>query len=203
MPLLPKKYPHLDLPANRHLKPEQVAKEIKELIKSEQRRRMYRKIGYCLQPESFNLGGLSRVDILAGTDHPYPQGPDPKTWSGPWTTVTNPEEIARHVCAANTRQYHQATNTPFASEPLASYIGPEANTPGADNLLCGIMPPDETTFLLQPETLQLLRTITAKDSQHAHPGLDINISVEAFQSCYKAVKENTSSSPSGHHVGHY
>ncbi len=201
--IVTKRHPHLDLPANRHLKPEQVAKEIKELIKREQRRRMYRKIGHCLQPESFNFGGLSRGDIPAGTDQPYPQGPDPKNWSGLWTTVTNPEEIAMHVCAANTRQYHQATNTPFATEPLAFYIGSEADTLGADNLLRGNMPPDDTTHLLQPETIQLLRTVATNNMQHAHPGLDINISVEAFQSCYKAVKENTSSSPSGHHVGHY
>jgi hypothetical protein len=56
--IVTKKYPHLDLPANRHLKPEQVAKEIKELIKREQRRRMYRKIGHCLQPESFILAAF-------------------------------------------------------------------------------------------------------------------------------------------------
>jgi hypothetical protein len=57
--IVSKQYPHLDLPANKHLKPEQVAKEIKELIKREQRRKMYRKFGHCLQPDSFNLGGLS------------------------------------------------------------------------------------------------------------------------------------------------
>jgi len=27
------------------------------------------------------------------------------------------EELATTVCAANAAQYHQATNTPFASEP--------------------------------------------------------------------------------------
>jgi hypothetical protein len=181
-------------------------REAKEYAKSCQinhRRRMYRKNDHCLQLESFNLGGQSRVDIPAGTDQLYPQGPDPKNWSEPWTTVTNPEEIARHVCTANTRQYHQATNTPFATEPLVSYIGPEANTLGTDNLLRRNMPPDETTLLLQPETIQLLRMVATNNTQHAHPGLDINISVEAFQSCYKAVKENTSSSPSGRHVGHY
>jgi hypothetical protein len=63
--IVSKRYPHLDLPANRHVKPEYVAKELKELIKREQKRRMYRKIGHCLQPESSNLGCLSRVDIPA------------------------------------------------------------------------------------------------------------------------------------------
>jgi hypothetical protein len=65
------------------------------------------------------------------------------------------------------------------------------------------LPPDDITHLLQPETLQLLQMITTTNTQHAHPSVDVNISVEAFQSCYKAEKENTSSSPSGRHVGHY
>jgi hypothetical protein len=164
---------------------------------------MYRKIGQCLQPDSFNLGGLARVDIPAGHDAPYPHGPDPKTWTGPWTTVTNPEDIAQHVCTANTRQYNQAVNTPFATEPLASYVGTTAATIADEDLISGNLPPEDILHLLQPETAQLLRTISTRNTQQAHPSVDIEISMEAFQSCYKAVRESTSSSPSGRHVGHY
>ena len=61
----------------------------------------------------------------------------------------------------------------------------------------------KSLIYLQPETVQLLQTITSPATNHAHPSVDIEITTEAFQSCYKMVKERTSSSPSGRHVGHY
>jgi hypothetical protein len=201
--IVTKQFPHLDTPGNLHLKPAKVAHKLRELIKSEQRQRMYRKIGRCLQPNSENLGGLARVDIPAGNGHPYPDGPDPKTWTGAWTTVTLPEEIARHACASNTRQYNQAANTPFATEPLATYIGPAATADGADQILRGEPTPEAVHPLLQPETLQLLHTISSTSKAISSPPVEVDISFEAFQSCYKTVTENTSSSPSGRHVGHY
>jgi hypothetical protein len=130
---------------------------------------MYRKIGHCLQPNTDNKKGLSRVDIPADNPLPYPDGPDHKIWTGAWTTVTNPESIVRHACAANTRQYNQASTTPFAQEPLLSYIGSTANMPGAHDILQGSMPPDDLLHLLQPETAQLLKTISTRANYHQHP----------------------------------
>jgi hypothetical protein len=75
--------------------------------------------------------------------------------------------------------------------------------PGAHDILQGSMPPDDLLHLLQPETAQLLRTISTRANQHQHPALPLEITTEAFQSCYTIVKECTSSSPSGRHVGHY
>ncbi len=49
---------------------------------------------------------LSRVDIPSGSNLPYPEGLDPKQRTGSWSLVTLPEDIAHHICAANTRQYH-------------------------------------------------------------------------------------------------
>ncbi len=49
--------------------------------------------------------------------------------------ITNPEAIARYICATNTRQYTQSANTPFVMEPLATYVGHHADNSGADDLL--------------------------------------------------------------------
>jgi hypothetical protein len=54
---------------------------------------------------------------------PYPIGPDPKTWTGPWQTVTDPTTIAQHVSTTNAQQYNEAHDTPFGQEPLQSYVG--------------------------------------------------------------------------------
>jgi hypothetical protein len=84
---------------------------------------------------------LNSVDVPATSDKPYPEGPDPKSWTGPWKTVSQPEEIANYVIAANARQYHQAHDTPFGSEAISSYFGYRADTAGADALVNGQLPP--------------------------------------------------------------
>ncbi len=89
---------------------------------------MYQTISTVLQPKSLNSGGLSHVNIPSASPEPFPAGPDPKTWKRSWDTITNPEEIARHVCASNVHQYHQSSVTPFAMAPLATYLGTDAST---------------------------------------------------------------------------
>jgi hypothetical protein len=162
---------------------------------------MYKQIGRQLHPERINLGGLSSVDIFAGSDQSFPYGPDPKTWTGPWHSITNPDQIARHVCAANHRQYHQANSTPFASEPLLSHFGFCGNLDGATSLLNEHLPPPEITSQLLPETNQILSTLM-KPSFGAKSSSG-TITKEAFSSLYKILLEATSSSPSGRHFGHY
>ncbi len=116
-------------------------------------------IGSALQPNTPNHGGLTRVDIPSGSTLPFPDGPDPKTWEGEWSSITDPELIATHVCAANARQYNMASHTPFATEPLASYFGAQADAPGTDSLLQGDLPPESILSLLQPETIAMLETM--------------------------------------------
>jgi hypothetical protein len=69
---------------------------------------MYQQIGGVSQPETLNRGGLARINIPDSSPDSYPDGPEPKKWKGEWTTLTNPEEIARHTGAAKSWQYYQA-----------------------------------------------------------------------------------------------
>ncbi len=74
-----KRCPILDEPQFRHLRAEQVAHGIKELIKQENKKRMHQQIGIVLQPDFFNQGGLTRVDVPAdGIEEPFPIGSDPR-----------------------------------------------------------------------------------------------------------------------------
>jgi hypothetical protein len=105
--IISRRCPFLDDPRNRHMKPEKIAHEIRELKKREKKRSMFRQISHCLLSDNLNLGGLSAVHIPAGNSQPFPVGPDPKTWKGAWTTITNPDHIAHHICSSNTRQYNK------------------------------------------------------------------------------------------------
>ena len=176
-------------------------KELHRIIRRESNKQLHRKIGYLLKPEKFS-GGLNSVDIPAGSDQPFPSGPDPKLWEGTWHVITDPDKITTHVAASNSRQYNQATNTPFGQEPLQSLYGYKGDTPAAEALISGQLPPKQVMEQLLPETQALLRYLTIAAATTPNP-IQPNITCNQFTSLYTAMAEGTSSSPSGRHIGHY
>ncbi len=178
------------------------AKQIKALKKREFRKRLFKKISNTLADDQENFGGLVRVDIPAtNTLEPYPIGPDPKTWTGPWCPITDPDLIAKHVCAANTRQYNQAENTPFGTGYLADHLKDYTFDSTAPQILQGSfpIPPDQIQL---PETRAILNTLATPLPLPQTTKVP-EITVKQFQAAYRTVKEATSSSPFGRHVGHY
>ncbi len=147
--------------------------------------------------------GLSRIDIpdSSATNWRFGDPSTPKSWSGPWRSIAHPTEIAQIVKIMNITQYHQAFSTPFGSGPLAQAIGRNAESLQSTQLLAGQMCNLPLESLL-PETVQILHTL---DSSHPtlHPKQTPEISESEFISAYKCLREDTSSSPSGRHVGHY
>ncbi len=116
---------------------------IQSIIHHECIGRMHRKINRHLYP-SHSAKPLSRVDIPASDiAAPFPIGPDPKEWTGPWKSITDPSIIASHVCAANHRQYHQAHDTPLGKDPLLSALGYLANTSISDDIISKSILPDD------------------------------------------------------------
>jgi hypothetical protein len=178
------------------------AKQVQALINRERKKRMYRKINYTLSDQNDNRGRLCRINVPASIPlEPYPVGPDPKTWDGPWVAITDPWLIAKYVCAQNVRQYNQAANTPFGSGYLGKCVGQTALTEAAEAILNGSFRPDTSEDLL-PETMDILNT-SGSPLPIQQNSTTSSISPEEFSNTYRIVKETTSSSPSGRHVGHY
>jgi len=176
-----------------HILVEKNARQLQQLISREKMRKMYRKIGRTL--EKRHGGGLSRIDVPDASAASSTSGNpnNPKTWKGPWRSVTNPNEIATVVCQINAAQYHQAHDTPFGSGPPADMIGRQGDTVISADLLQGKLPTSLPSDLL-PETLHVLQSLATPT-----PTADISpiITDEEFVQTYRVAQENTSSSPSG------
>jgi len=170
------------------------AKEVRRIQRNERCSRSHRAIRRCLRPSTIG-SGLAKVDV------PHDRAADPKLWEGPWDTITEPNLMAEYVCCANAQQYHQAHETPFASEPLLSYIGINGDGPGAEDILQGITPPQHIVDKLLPETKAILETLANLPTPLTPP--DTKITPEKFQQLYKILPDKISSSPSGRHIGHY
>jgi hypothetical protein len=154
-----------------------------------------------LNPSS-KISSLSWIDIPScHTDAPFPEGPDPKQWKGPWKSITHPTDIARHVSAANRHQYGQVKDTTFGSDPLLSLYRYNADTSEADGLLKGNLPPPSILDQLYPETVAILSSL-ASPSPHQLAAPSAEITQDQFTDLDKALNEATLSSPSGRHIGH-
>jgi hypothetical protein len=132
--------PTLAEPGLEPITKDRAEKQLKQLLSREKAREMYWKIGRVLNKATGK--GLSRIDIpdAAAVTETSGDPNQPKTWKGPWKSVTNPHEIAREVCKINANQYHQAHHTPLGSGPVATLLGRRGNTPASGELLRGNLP---------------------------------------------------------------
>jgi hypothetical protein len=176
-------------------------REIHRIRYQEHLKRVHQAISRVIK--STNATALSRIDIPATSgNEPYPIGPDPKSWSGAWSSLTEPKAIAQHVYTANCRKYSQAQETPFGQELLLSYLGDKGDAFGAKQLINGALQLDAIMKDLIPETQAILTSLATMDKTFLHTH-QTNIDPHAFLSFYKTLLESTSSSPSGMHIGHY
>jgi len=183
----------------------QKEKQLKALSNRESTRTMHSKIRTALN--SNQGGGRTRVDIpdarelLSINGRPYGDPSEPKEWKGPWITITEPDEIGKHIRISNIKQYHQAHDTPFAKEPLRTLFGADGTTSFAQSFLQGTPIPTKYFAQLQPETQRILNALQVPvEYRYDREAI---ITPSQFISCYKNVDVNTSSSYSTRHVGHY
>jgi len=198
--------PWLNEEGNEQHREEQTAKQLKELIKRENLRKMHRIIGYLLKPGQGR--GFLQVDI-PDTDAIPPPGEtfgdpvDPKHWRGPWISIKEPEEMAAKVAKANIKSYHQAHPTPFCGEPLGQALGKYAESPIADQILNGKPVPESLTENLMDETKRMLWELGKSPDLVVRKDIKLYITMEEYKAMYKKMDESISSSPSTKHVGYY
>jgi len=124
---------------------------------------------------------------------------NPKTWTGPWITITHPQEIAKVIKEVNKAQYHQAHQTPFGLGEVANPVGRARDTPFADALIQGTITQPFPEHNL-PEVERIMQTLA-----RPYPIITqkATISDEEFVTTYRVARETTSLFPCGRHIGHY
>jgi len=137
------------------------------------------------------------MDIPSSSDQPNPIGPDPKTWKGSWTSITQPDKIASNIYTTNCHQYSQAQETPFGSDTLIPLFGCKADQQAIHQLLNGPDPESSLPTSLLPETLIILNKLSTPFTipllSHKRSN---SMSPEQFTSLYQSLNEATSTLPS-------
>jgi hypothetical protein len=115
-----------------------------------------------------------------------------------WHTITDPTKIEETLIERNILHFRQAHNSPFASSELASELGFEGTNEASTRLLQRKLPTafstcDNTTQLILEKLMQPPKT----------PKIEAVISYEDFCNALKHWDEQTTTSPSGRHLGHY
>ena len=135
--------------------------------------------------------GVTSIEI---PEHPED---DPKTCTE-WRIIDVPTEVVRQLQKRNQKHFGQAHGTPFTVPPLATELGFCGDQPGTAAILEGRF--DSTSY---GENVQLLlRHLQQIDEIAQHPNYP-TIGESDFIGKLQAWRENTTTSPSGLHLGHY
>jgi len=81
-------------------------REVKWLIRKEQKLQLYKKVGRQLTGSSSDSCSLTRVDTRSAEHISSPEDLNQvniKSWKGPWRSITEPQEIAKYICYINTK----------------------------------------------------------------------------------------------------
>jgi hypothetical protein len=114
---------------------------------------------------------------------------------------TDQADVEHHTMEMCSAQFRLTENTPLHQEPMHSVLGPFAiNTAAAQEILQGnyVVPAEVDDYTM--EFLQAIQVSAPLDPQQR---LSCEITMEDFQQYWKKPKEQTLSSISGLHYGHY
>jgi hypothetical protein len=121
------------------------------------------------------------------------------THAGKWRNVTDPIEIIKLLLDRNISLFGQAHGTPFTIDPLFKIFQYSGATPEVISLIKDQIIPME--IMTQPKYIQDVID-KLSDGDNVTEKMEI-ISLEEFIAGMIKWKEQTTTSPSGRHLGHY
>ena len=156
-------------------------KALKNIQYREYKRRVFRK-----------LRGVMGKLKSSGLDHILRE-----TVNGTTERIGKKEDMFKAIIERNIQHFSQADGTPFTIDPLKSLIGPTATSDFCDEIIKGRI--DLSEMDIQDASKAILSHLGCnKDNTE----IDVLISDEDILQGYKKWNENTSTSPSGCHLGH-
>lgn len=165
------------------------ATALKQLLRKERLSQIYRKLGYHISGKYYDP--LKKLLI-----------PDDPTdiENTSWTALLEAEAIWEALLHQGKEHFSQASDTPFATGPIADLIGPFEQNEHSQHILHGTFDIDSLT-----DDIEVRAIVRAMMYQNPNcpPGFDCTITIEQLLEQFKKAKESIASSPKGLHYGHW
>lgn len=117
-----------------------------------------------------------------------------------WIKVHDPDTIINHLIRRNIQHFGQAEGSPFTRQPIKGAFGYRGIGPTVEAMLSTNQIPSAISEQVSEGTQLILNKLTDGNSL---PTMSDNISCESFWKAMRVWDEQTSTSPSGRHLGHY
>jgi hypothetical protein len=168
-----------------------IERRLKILVRAHEQKQHYRRLQQIFKPSK--SGGLSYILVpeqFSPEDFPY----DPDTIYS-WELIHDPEKLQNVIQQRNITHFGQAHGTPFTTPPLDK-ISWQANSKEAREILNGSIP---VSFLTNnPHVNKVIQYMADRPNL---PDIDTYITKDQVANGFKKWRENTSTSPSGCHLG--
>jgi hypothetical protein len=156
-----------------------------QLERAEATKACYQMLPKYLKPTV--RGGITKIEV--------------QEENGTTQIITDPTDMVERILKRNQRHFSQATGTPFTTEPITDLLGKCGETHTGQALTTGNIKPDLGYAARFLETQIMLDTLQPFQPP-AHP-VSIQVNITDYKKFFQKWDENTSTSPSGKHLGHY
>ena len=181
------------------------AKIVRNTLKSERCRAMYRNIRTVVKPSSH--GGLSKLLLPRHKDsETYPSNfqellKNTEDADIIWDTVLDKDTINANLLKYNRQSFRAAAISPCGHGPIHDKLTYSSLSRAAVDLLSGSVSPQ---WYHQDELLrEFLTSFAIPDNVKCKKPISTEITTKDVEHGFKTWKETTSTSPSGRHLGHY
>jgi hypothetical protein len=181
---------------------------LKRIIAAERFQEIFQRLRHALDRQQ--RPGLTRLKVPSEACDPATLQPTTSLDSYPptsneWVALDDKQLIEDHLIARNNTHYRQANSTPFGTTERGTTLGFHGTSSDAAAILDGnYQPPPGDT--LPKETAAYIQALHHPDNNIPaldRNTIDVDISVADLVQGFGKWPENTSTSPSGRHLGHY